>query len=284
MFVMRLLRPGIPLPGSEPRTPTTFVSVPYSEFLSRINSNQVHKVEVDGVHIMFKLKNEGSSQEIEPLRWVAVRSFKNWSRCTPLRGQLISRPLTRRCSIIRWSSALFYVAVLAGLLHRFPVSFTQHAAGQIGNRKSRGSGGAKVSEQGETITFADVAGVDKAKEELEEIVEFLRNIYGLVLILLEVFSCMTLFILQMGLPGTGKTLLAKAVAAEADVPFISYSASEFVELYAGMGASRIDALAKSHDGRYWIVSNDEQECQECHRLCFLGDSTDDLDAVKWELC
>lgn len=53
---MRLLRPGIPLPGSEPRAPATFVSVPYSEFLSRINSNQVRKVEVDGVHIMFKLK------------------------------------------------------------------------------------------------------------------------------------------------------------------------------------------------------------------------------------
>lgn len=65
MFVMRLLRPGIPLPGSEPRTQTTFVSVPYSEFLSKINSNQVHKVEVDGVHIMFKLKNEGSGQESE---------------------------------------------------------------------------------------------------------------------------------------------------------------------------------------------------------------------------
>lgn len=59
MFVMRLLRPGIPLPGSEPRTPTSFVSVPYSEFLSRINSDQVQKVEVDGVHIMFKLKNDG---------------------------------------------------------------------------------------------------------------------------------------------------------------------------------------------------------------------------------
>lgn len=61
MFVMRLLRPGIPLPGSEPRQPTTFISVPYSEFLSKINTNQVQKVEVDGVHIMFKLKNEGST-------------------------------------------------------------------------------------------------------------------------------------------------------------------------------------------------------------------------------
>lgn len=65
IFVMRLLRPGIPLPGSEPRTPTTFVSVPYSEFLSKINSNQVQKVEVDGVHIMFKLKSEAGSHESE---------------------------------------------------------------------------------------------------------------------------------------------------------------------------------------------------------------------------
>lgn len=63
MFVMRLLRPGIPLPGSEPRTPTTFVSVPYSEFLSNINSNLVQKVEVDGVHIMFKLKREAGGVE-----------------------------------------------------------------------------------------------------------------------------------------------------------------------------------------------------------------------------
>lgn len=56
IFVMRLLRPGISLPGSDPKAPTTFMSVPYSEFLSRINSNQVRKVEVDGVHVMFKLK------------------------------------------------------------------------------------------------------------------------------------------------------------------------------------------------------------------------------------
>ena len=69
IFVMRLLRPGIPLPGSEPRTPTTFVSVPYSDFLSKINGNQVHKVEVDGVHIMFKLKSDPATsipdQDIE---------------------------------------------------------------------------------------------------------------------------------------------------------------------------------------------------------------------------
>ncbi|KAJ6713007.1 METALLOPROTEASE M41 FTSH [Salix purpurea] len=71
--------------------------------------------------------------------------------------------------------ALFYAAVLAGLLHRFPVTFFQHIAGQIRNHKSRGSRGSKDSKQGETITFTDVASIDEAKKGLEEIVEFLRN-------------------------------------------------------------------------------------------------------------
>lgn len=65
MFVMRLLRPGIPLPGSDPKAPVAYVSVPYSEFLSKINTDEVKKVEVDGVHIMFKLKSEASSGESE---------------------------------------------------------------------------------------------------------------------------------------------------------------------------------------------------------------------------
>lgn len=68
MFVMRLLRPGIPLPGSEPRIQTTFVSVPYSEFLSKVNSNQVQKVEVDGVQVLFKLRDDGKWQESESSR------------------------------------------------------------------------------------------------------------------------------------------------------------------------------------------------------------------------
>jgi len=61
---MRLLRPGIPLPGSEPRAATSFVSVPYSDFLSKINGDQVQKVEVDGVHIMFKLKSDVDGSEV----------------------------------------------------------------------------------------------------------------------------------------------------------------------------------------------------------------------------
>ncbi|XP_022755865.1 ATP-dependent zinc metalloprotease FTSH 7, chloroplastic-like isoform X1 [Durio zibethinus] len=317
MFVMRLLRPGLPLPGSEPRTPTTFVSVPYSEFLSKISSNQVQKVEVDGVHIMFKLKNEGIVQESEiggvsnskfqesesllrsvaPTKRIVYTTTRPSDIKTPYEKMLendveFGSPDKRSGGFLNSALiALFYTAVLAGLLHRFSVSFSQHTAGQIRNRKSRGS---KGSEQDETITFADVAGVDEAKEELEEIVEFLRNPDRYI----RLGARPPRGVLLVGLPGTGKTLLAKAVAGEAEVPFISCSASEFVELYVGMGASRvrdlfarakkvapsivfideIDAVAKSRDGKFRIVSNDERE-QTLNQLLTEMDGFDSNSAV-----
>ncbi|CAK7331304.1 unnamed protein product [Dovyalis caffra] len=320
MFVMRLLRPGIPLPGSEPRQPTTFVSVPYSEFLSKISSNQVQKVEVDGVHIMFKLKNEGiSSQEsvssgssgsevvnikfqdsesllrsVAPTtKRIVYTTTRPTDIKTPYEKMLENQvefgsPDKRSGGFLNSALELFHC-----LLHRFPVTFSQHTAGQIRNRKS-GSGGSKVSDQGETITFADVAGVDEAKEELEEIVEFLRNPDRYI----RLGARPPRGVLLVGLPGTGKTLLAKAVAGEAEVPFISCSASEFVELYVGMGASRvrdlfarakkeapsiifideIDAVAKSRDGKFRIVSNDERE-QTLNQLLTEMDGFDSNSAV-----
>ncbi|KAL3530850.1 hypothetical protein ACH5RR_010172 [Cinchona calisaya] len=191
-------------------------------------------------------------------------------------------------------TSLFCIAVLAGLLHRFSASFSQHRAGQLRKRKSGVSGGAKVSEHGETVTFADVAGVDEAKEELEEIVEFLRNPERYI----RLDARPPRGVLLVGLPGTGKTLLAKAVAGEAEVPFISCSASEFVELFVGMGAYRvrnlfarakkeapsiifldeIDAVAKSRDGRFCIVSNDERE-QTLNQLLTEMDGFDSNSAV-----
>ncbi|XP_076947776.1 ATP-dependent zinc metalloprotease FTSH 9, chloroplastic-like [Bidens hawaiensis] len=318
MFVMRLLRPGIPLPGSEPRVPTTFVSVPYSEFLSKVSGNQVQKVEVDGVHIMFKLKQEPGVAESEgsgsvskmqdsellrtvvPTKRIVYTTTRPNDIKTPYEKMLendveFGSPDKRSGGFLNSALiALFYVAVLAGLLHRFPVSFSQNTPGQLRNRKSGGPGGSKVSEQGEVITFSDVAGVDEAKEELEEIVEFLRNPDRYI----RLGARPPRGVLLVGLPGTGKTLLAKAVAGEAEVPFISCSASEFVELYVGMGASRvrdlfarakkeapsiifideIDAVAKSRDGKFRIVSNDERE-QTLNQLLTEMDGFDSNSAV-----
>nr|BAD25581.1 cell division protein FtsH3-like [Oryza sativa Japonica Group] len=190
--------------------------------------------------------------------------------------------------------ALIYVVLIAVVLQRLPISFSQHSAGQLRNRKNSNSGGAKVSESTDIVTFADVAGVDEAKEELEEIVEFLRNPERYI----RLGARPPRGVLLVGLPGTGKTLLAKAVAGEAEVPFISCSASEFVELYVGMGAARvrdlfarakkespsiifideIDAVAKSRDGRYRIVSNDERE-QTLNQLLTEMDGFDTNSAV-----
>ncbi|GJY79074.1 ATP-dependent zinc metalloprotease FTSH 9, chloroplastic [Tanacetum coccineum] len=372
MFVMRLLRPGLPLPGSEPRVPTTFVSVPYSDFLSKVGGNQVQKVEVDGVHIMFKLKQDVGGMEsdvsgsgvskmqdselllrsVAPTKRIVYTTTRPNDIKTPYEkmlendvefgapdkrsGGFLNSALAKhhdlncvdRISCVNFSDevlknlwkislitvtvetllttsekvdtptlvqiALFYVAVLAGLLQRFPVNFSQNTPGQLRNRKSGGSGGSKVAEHGEVITFSDVAGVDEAKEELEEIVEFLRNPDRYT----RLGARPPRGVLLVGLPGTGKTLLAKAVAGEAEVPFISCSASEFVELYVGMGASRvrdlfarakkeapsiifideIDAVAKSRDGRFRIVSNDERE-QTLNQLLTEMDGFDSNSAV-----
>ncbi|XP_023638050.1 ATP-dependent zinc metalloprotease FTSH 7, chloroplastic [Capsella rubella] len=315
MFVMRLLRPGIPLPGSEPRIQTTFVSVPYSEFLSKVNSNQVQKVEVDGVQVLFKLRDDGKWQESEtnrlsessesllrtvsPTKRVVYSTTRPGDIKTPYEKMLgnnveFGSPEKRSGGFFNSGLiALFYIAVLAGLI-RFPFNFSTSTTGQLRTRKSSGPDGGKVSGGGETITFADVAGVDEAKEELEEIVEFLRNPDKYV----RLGARPPRGVLLVGLPGTGKTLLAKAVAGEAEVPFISCSASEFVELYVGMGASRvrdlfarakkdapsiifideIDAVAKSRDGKFRVGSNDERE-QTLNQLLTEMDGFDSNSAV-----
>ncbi|EIE21197.1 ATP-dependent metallopeptidase Hfl [Coccomyxa subellipsoidea C-169] len=163
-----------------------------------------------------------------------------------------------------------YVGLLLGALNRLPIKLPRKGAG----RRHSGAGSSGTSPQ-HIITFSDVAGVDEAKEELSEIVELLKSP--------EKFSKLGARapsgVLLIGPPGTGKTLLAKAVAGEADVPFFSISASEFVELYVGMGAMRvrelfasarkeapaivfideIDAVAKGRDTRLRSVGNDERE-------------------------
>ena len=118
-------------------------------------------------------------------------------------------------------------------------------------------GKSKAKENGENITqvsFADVAGIDEAKHELEEVVEFLREPEKFK----KIGARIPKGVLLLGSPGTGKTLLAKAVAGEAKVPFFSMSGSEFVEMFVGVGASRVrDLFAKARKNAPCIVFIDE---------------------------
>ncbi|MBQ4424875.1 MAG: ATP-dependent zinc metalloprotease FtsH [Lachnospiraceae bacterium] len=168
-----------------------------------------------------------------------------------------------------WISILLYVA-FAGFMVYWMFSM-RNGGGMLGNL---GKSNAKVYVQKETgVTFADVAGQDEAKESLVEIVEFLHDPGRYV----EIGAKLPKGALLVGPPGTGKTLLAKAVAGEAKVPFFSLAGSDFVEMFVGMGASRvrslfkeaqqmapciifideIDAIGKSRDSRYG--GNDERE-------------------------
>lgn len=320
IFLMRLLRPGFPLPGTRPpvetHVSTTHVHVAFSDFLHRIHSNDIESVEVDGVHLTFSIRPRAREAawkeqiatlgaEEEDLKDVGNPHAGDAASMAPLaRSATVSKRIvytTIRPSDMttpyekmiengvefgapdRRSARLFnsvligllYIGLVAGLLGRFPIKFPQRSTGRLRSQKGHDFSGNKDQERGGPVKFADVAGVDEAKEELEEIVDFLRTP--------ERYSRLGARpprgVLLVGPPGTGKTLLAKAVAGEADVPFISCSASEFVELYVGMGASRvrdlfsrakkdapsivfideIDAVAKGRDGRLRSVSNDERE-------------------------
>ena len=117
--------------------------------------------------------------------------------------------------------------------------FAERAGGGIGGFMSIGKSRAKIYvEQNTGVTFADVAGVDEAKAELQEIIAFLKDPQGYG----RLGARMPKGVLLVGPPGTGKTLLAKAVAGEAAVPFFSISGSEFVEMFVGVGAARVRDL------------------------------------------
>ena len=131
-----------------------------------------------------------------------------------------------------------------------------------------------------TVTFADVAGVDEAKEELQEVVEFLKEPQKFI----SLGARIPKGVLLVGSPGTGKTLMAKAVSGEAGVPFFSISGSEFVEMFVGVGASRVRALfdqAKKHSP--CIVFVDEIDAVGRHRGAGLGGSHDEREQTLNQL-
>lgn len=141
------------------------------------------------------------------------------------------------------------------------------AAMNFGQSKAR-----KLTGDNPTVTFDDVAGIPEAKEELAEIVEFLQEPEKFI----SLGARIPKGVLLMGAPGTGKTLLAKAVSGEAGVPFYSISGSEFVEMFVGVGASRVrDLFDKAKDDSPCIVFVDEIDAVGRHRGAGLGGSHDE---------
>eukprot|EP00850_Spirogloea_muscicola_P000495 SM000002S05575 [mRNA] locus=s2:941670:945782:- [translate_table: standard] len=277
-------------PASEKPEVATAAVVPFSEFLQRVNRNDVQSVEIDGLHLTYTLRKRASgAHKLLPQQAAASSAVAAGEErlvftttrpadlATPYQQMVnnvveFGAPDRRLKYINSFTLTLLYLGITVGVLGRLSSKPGQRT-GQMRGRKGLMTGSGR--DRSTMVKFADVAGVDEAKEELEEIVAFLRDPDRY----LKLGARPPRGILLVGPPGTGKTMLAKAVAGEAEVPFISVAASEFVELYVGMGASRvrdlfarakrdapaivfideIDAVAKARDGRLRSVGNDERE-------------------------
>jgi cell division protease FtsH len=210
---------------------TTPVVTPlvFSEFLKAVDAGKVAEVTFDERIIRVSMRDGATMQTVAPPEFLAANS----SFVTDLyrRGIRVDVTPAAQPGSLSWSAMAMAMAFLA--LLAFTVYRT--TAGRIPSI----SGRARVAEHGEhVITFQDVAGVDEAKDEVKEIVDFLREPDRFAAI----GGRIPKGVLLVGPPGTGKTLLAKSIAGEAGVPFLFASGSDFVEMYAGVGASRVRRL------------------------------------------
>ena len=247
--------------------------IKYNEFEQMLDNNEVAEVEIQTDRILIQTKDQQALPETEQ-----KILFTGLVDDTELISKLNAHGVEFYHEIHDEMSPLFqillsYVIPFAAIYLLFSF-LMRNIGGRMGGGMSIGQSKAKVFMEKETgVTFADVAGQDEAKESLQEIIDFLHNPQKYAAIGAKIPKGALL----VGSPGTGKTLLAKAVAGEAGVPFFFISGSDFVEMFVGVGASRvrdlfqqaakqapaiifideIDAIGKSRDNR--LGSNDERE-------------------------
>ena len=215
--------------------------IPYSEFLNKLGSGEVKKVVVGNDRLVGELKpEEGSSEKIEKSKFTVFRVEPEIAEKLNEHKVEFSGTSDGDMSIWWWILGGFLIISFLSVIAR-----TAQAKGDggfgMGSPMTIGKSKARLYIEKETkTTFDDVAGVDEAKEELREVISFIKEPERYK----ELGAKLPKGILLVGSPGTGKTLLARALAGEADVPFLSISGSEFVEMFVGVGAARVRDLFK----------------------------------------
>jgi cell division protease FtsH len=203
--------------------------IPFSQFLQQVEANAVSHVTFNERSVAITLKDGSQLQTVAPANFLTANpTFLNDLIRRNVQFEAAPTPDPASLSWSAMATAAAFFALLAFTVYRT-------TAGRIPSM----SGRARVAERGEhIITFQDVAGVDEAKDEVKEIVDFLREPgrYSAI------GGRIPKGILLVGPPGTGKTLLARSIAGEAGVPFLFASGSDFVEMYAGVGAARVRRL------------------------------------------
>ena len=257
---------------------TTSREISFSEFLDDVAQQKVSKVLIKGDEIHIKLtgsEDAGPTPRYDhftynPTYDNLISELREHNVQIKVEKPSDGRVLT---ALLSWAPLL----ILVGLWFVF---FRQMQAGGT-KAMSFGKSKAKLlTADQKKVTFADVAGVDEAKEELEEIIEFLKDPKKFQ----RLGGKIPKGVLLMGPPGTGKTLLARAVAGEADVPFFSISGSDFVEMFVGVGASRVrDLFEQGKKNAPCIVFIDEIDAVGRHRGAGLGGGHDEREQTLNQL-
>jgi cell division protease FtsH len=253
------------------QTATQSTSITYSDFIDRVERGQVEGVVLDGERVL--IRAEGGQQ------YIAIRP-----EGVDVAEKLLTNDVPFEARAQEQSGILAYVGTLLPFLILIGIwifFMNRMQGGGKGGAMGFGKSKAKLlTEKHGRVTFDEVAGIDEAKDELEEIVEFLRNP--------QKFSRLGGKIpkgaLLVGPPGTGKTLLARAIAGEAGVPFFSISGSDFVEMFVGVGASRVrDMFEQAKKNAPCIVFIDEIDAVGRSRGAGYGGGNDEREQTLNQL-
>jgi cell division protease FtsH len=250
----------------QPREPV----VPFSHFMHEVEQGQVAKVVIQGREIRGQYKGEGERgaagegfKTIVPDDFDVARTLLD--RGVEIEAKQQDAEPWYLVAIIQWAPMLLLIGVWIFFMRQM----------QVGGGKAMSFGKSRaklLSENQHKVTFADVAGIDEAKEELEEIIAFLKDPKKFT----KLGGRIPKGVLLVGPPGTGKTLLARAIAGEAGVPFFSISGSDFVEMFVGVGASRVrDLFVQGKKNAPCIIFIDEIDAVGRHRGAGLGGGHDE---------
>ncbi len=256
VVLFNLFQPGSSKSGAR--------QVAYSEFIGEVNAGRVRDVVIQGRNVTGQTADGGTFQTYTPEDQSLV------PRLTDKGVRVIAKPEDDGVNpvlhmVLNWFPMLLLIGVW--------VFFMRQMQGGGGRAMGFGKSRARLlTEKQGRVTFDDVAGIDEAKQELEEIVEFLRDPQKFQ----RLGGKIPKGVLLVGPPGTGKTLLARAIAGEANVPFFTISGSDFVEMFVGVGASRVrDMFEQGKKNAPCIIFIDEIDAVGRHRGAGLGGGNDE---------
>ena len=212
--------------GQVGRSPSSEIS--YSDFLDRANSGSIQSIVISGETITGKLSDGSSVQTTGPLLYFEDQLNQLRGKNVQITFRAAQNDSVLTNALVYWLPMLLLIGVWVFFIRQM----------QAGSGKAMGFGKSKaklLTERHGRVTFEDVAGVEEAKDDLVEIVDFLKDPHKFQ----RLGGKIPKGALLVGPPGTGKTLLARAIAGEANVPFFTISGSDFVEMFVGVGASRV---------------------------------------------